>query len=177
MLDVAEADVETVVDELRALGLEARPSAFHRGTIACTGIEFCKLAIVETKGRAESIRHRARAAAARLRHPDHDQRQRLPELVRPVPGRRHRLQGRQLQKAADGEDVEAFQVHLGGQLGTEAAFGRKFRGLKVTADEAADYAERVLVGFQQRRTDGESFASYVARADEDWLLLSRVRTR
>jgi sulfite reductase (ferredoxin) len=55
-------------------------------------------------------------------------------------------------------------------LGAEAAFGRKFRGLKVTADEAADYAERVLVGYQQRRTDGESFARYVARAEESWLL-------
>ena len=36
---------------------------------------------------------RARAAAAGLRHPDHDQRQRLPELLRAVPGRRHRPQG------------------------------------------------------------------------------------
>jgi len=67
-------------------------------------------------------------------------------------------------------DAEAFQVHLGGQMGTEAAFGRKFRGLKVSAEEAPDYAERVLQGYLQRRTDGESFAAYVNRADEDWLL-------
>ncbi len=55
-------------------------------------------------------------------------------------------------------------------MGTEASFGRKFRGLKVTADEAADYAERVLVGFTQRRTEGESFADYVTRAEEEWLV-------
>jgi sulfite reductase (ferredoxin) len=36
---------------------------------------------------------RARAAAARLRVAGHDQRQRLPELLRPHPGRRHRPQG------------------------------------------------------------------------------------
>ena len=41
--------VEPLVAELDALGLSARPSVFRRGTIACTGIEFCKLAIVETK--------------------------------------------------------------------------------------------------------------------------------
>src|SRR6185437_14689458 len=41
---------------LGLLGLEVRPSAFLRGTIACTGIEFCKLALVETKGRADVIR-------------------------------------------------------------------------------------------------------------------------
>ena len=65
---------------------------------------------------------------------------------------------------------DAFQVHLGGQMGTEAEFGRKFRGLKVTAEEAPDYAERVLRGFLERRTDGESFAAYVTRAEEEWLL-------
>jgi sulfite reductase (ferredoxin) len=169
VLDVPSSSVESVVSELRALGLEARPSAFHRGTIACTGIEFCKLAIVETKGRAESIRL--------------DLEQRLPDFDTPItinvngcPNSCARFQVADIgfkgivQKSPDGGDVEAFQIHLGGQLGTEAAFGRKFRGLKVTADEASDYAERVLVGYQKRRTDGESFAAYVTRADEDWLL-------
>ena len=66
-------------------------------------------------------------------------------------------------------DQEAFQVHLGGQMGADAAFGRKFRGLKVTAEEAPDYAERILRGYLERRSDGESFAAYVARADEAWL--------
>ena len=61
-------------------------------------------------------------------------------------------------------------MHLGGQLGSEAAFGRKFRGLKVTAEQAPDYVERILTGYLDRRTEGESFARYVSRADEDWLL-------
>jgi sulfite reductase (ferredoxin) len=169
ILDVPETNIETVVAELSDLGLEARPSAFHRGTIACTGIEFCKLAIVETKMRAESIRQELE--------------RRLPDFDTPItinvngcPNSCARFQIADIgfkgvvQKDENGEDIEGFQVHLGGQLGTEAAFGRKFRGLKVTADGAADYAERVLVGFQQRRTGGESFATYVARADEDWLL-------
>jgi sulfite reductase (ferredoxin) len=74
-----------------------------------------------------------------------------------------------VQKGPNG-DEEAFQVHLGGQMGTEAEFGRKFRGLKVTAEEAPDYIERVLRGYLERREGGESFASYVSRADEAWLL-------
>jgi sulfite reductase (ferredoxin) len=49
VLDVPRDEVEPLVAELDALGLSARPSVFRRGTIACTGIEFCKLAIVETK--------------------------------------------------------------------------------------------------------------------------------
>ena len=55
-------------------------------------------------------------------------------------------------------------------MGTEAEFGRKFRGLKVTALEAPDYVERVLRGYLQHREGGESFAAYVSRADEAWLL-------
>ena len=45
----AEDRVESLVAALRAIGLQARPSVWRRGTMACTGIEFCKLAIVETK--------------------------------------------------------------------------------------------------------------------------------
>ena len=37
---------------LAAAGLQVQPSVFRRHTMACTGIEFCKLAIVETKQRA-----------------------------------------------------------------------------------------------------------------------------
>ena len=59
-------------------------------------------------------------------------------------------------------------MHLGGQLGSEAAFGRKVRGLKVTAAEAARLRRaRRCAATDERRTDGESFATWVARADED----------
>ncbi|SOD74347.1 sulfite reductase (ferredoxin) [Jatrophihabitans sp. GAS493] len=168
VLDVDPEQGDAVADELSELGLSARPSVFHRGTMACTGIEFCKLALVETKGRAEIIRGELE--------------QRLPDFDTPItinvngcPNSCARFQIADIgfkgivQKGDEG-DVEAFQVHLGGQLGTEASFGRKFRGLKVTAEQAPEYAERVLRGYVQRRTDDESFASYVARAEEDWLL-------
>jgi sulfite reductase (ferredoxin) len=166
---VAPQRAEQVIDGLSALNLAARPSAFQRGTMACTGIEFCKLAIVETKARAEGIRK--------------DLEHRLPDFDTPItinvngcPNSCARFQVADIgfkgivTRAADGSDQEAFQVHLGGQLGTNAAFGRKFRGLKVTADEASDYAERVLTGFLERREGEESFASYVVRAEESWLL-------
>jgi sulfite reductase (ferredoxin) len=173
VLDIAAEDADTVADQLSELGLSARPSAFHRGTIACTGIEFCKLAIVETKARAETIRGELE--------------KRLPDFDTPVtinvngcPNSCARFQVAdigfkgivQKVKQDDGTfaDEEAFQVHLGGLLGTEAAFGRKFRGLKVSAEQAPDYAERVLRGYLERREQDETFAGYVTRAEEDWLL-------
>ena len=67
----------------------------------------------------------------------------------------------------DGEMVEGFQVHLGGRVaGEETTFGRKSRGLKVTADEAADWLERVLRRWQDEREGSEPFATWAQRADE-----------
>jgi sulfite reductase (ferredoxin) len=168
VLGVAEQDIETVVDQLREQHLEVRPSAFQRGTIACTGIEFCKLALVETKNRAESIRLELEKRCPEFDTP-------ITNNVNGCPNSCARFQVADIgfkgmvQKGVDG-DEDAFQVHLGGQMGTEAAFGRKFRGLKVTAAEAVDYAERVLKGYLDRREEGEPFAAYVSRAEEEWLL-------
>ena len=61
---------------------------------------------------------------------------------------------------------EGFQVHLGGSLGADPAFGRKLRGLKVTADALPDYVERLLRSYLADRADGEQFATWVRRADE-----------
>ena len=55
ILDVPPGRTEELVAELEAAGLPAQPSAFRRHTMACTGIEFCKLAITETKARAADL--------------------------------------------------------------------------------------------------------------------------
>jgi sulfite reductase (ferredoxin) len=164
VLDVPPAAESEVVDELELLGLTVHPSAFRRGTIACTGIEFCKLALVETKGRAETIR-----AELEKRLPDFDTP--ITINVNGCPNSCARFQVADIGfKGMVQGSVDSFQVHLGGQMGTDAEFGRKFRGLKVTADEAPDYIERVLRGYLDRRTADEPFASYVSRAEEAWLL-------
>ena len=66
---------------------------------------------------------------------------------------------------ADGNQVEGFQVHLGGGLGLDAGFGRKLRGHKVTGDELTDYVERVVRNFVADREPEERFAQWVGRAD------------
>src|SRR5262249_29214168 len=55
ILDVPEDRVGELADELATRDLQVAPSPFRRGTMACTGIEFCKLAIVETKQRAADL--------------------------------------------------------------------------------------------------------------------------
>lgn len=168
VLDVEEDQVESVVAGLEALDLRVTPSPFRRGTMACTGIEFCKLAIVETKGRGASLIDELE--------------RRLPEFDQPItinlngcPNACARIQVAdiglkgQLVLDDDGRQVEGYQVHLGGALGLEPGFGRKVRGLKVTSDGLPDYVERVLRRFQEQREDGERFAQWAARASEEAL--------
>ena len=168
VLDVADEQVDGLKAALNTLGLQADPSPWRRSTMACTGIEFCKLAIVETKERAIRLVE--------------DLEKRLADVVPDVPITIHLngcpnacartqtadigLKGMIVTDAA-GAQVEGFQVHLGGGLGLDAGFGRKLRGLKVTSVELGDYVERVVRRFDAQRTPDERFARWVLRAAEE----------
>ncbi|HET6817942.1 MAG TPA: nitrite/sulfite reductase [Mycobacteriales bacterium] len=161
--DVADDNVDALVAELESRDLRVRPDVFRRGMMACTGIEFCKLAIVETKVRAVDLYEELA--------------RRLPEFDTPVtinlngcPNSCARFQLADIGlKGSIVDGQEGFQVHLGGSLGEDQAFGRKLRGLKVTSAGLTDYVERVLRNYTDDRTDGESFAAWVRRADESLL--------
>ncbi|MBQ0825376.1 nitrite/sulfite reductase [Streptomyces tagetis] len=168
ILDVEEAQVDSLVESLEALDLTARPSSFRRGTMACTGIEFCKLAIVETKARGSSL-----IDELERRIPDFDEPITInlngcPNACARIQVADIGLKG-QLVLDDDGKQVEGYQVHLGGALGLDPGFGRKVRGLKVTAAGLPDYIERVLKRYQAEREDGERFATWAARASEEAL--------
>jgi sulfite reductase (ferredoxin) len=168
ILDVAEP--ESMADALQDLGLQVRPSQFRRGAMACTGIEFCKLAIVETKARTAAMVNRLEDQfGSSLDDTD------LTIHVNGCPNSCARFQiadigfKGSLVPDAEGEMVEGFQVHLGGRLGPDAGFGRKLRALKVTADEMPEYVQRLVSAYKEQRADSESFADWVQRAEEDAL--------
>ncbi|WFE24000.1 nitrite/sulfite reductase [Solwaraspora sp. WMMD937] len=176
VLDIAPDRVESLVTGMRAIGLEARPSTWRRGTMACTGIEFCKLAIVETKRRGEElVAHLEQRLASAGLAEDAD----ISIHINGCPNACARTQVAdiglkgQLVVGPDGRQVEGYQIHLGGGLGMAqgqtAGFGRKVRGLKTTADELPEYVERVVRRYLAGRTDGETFARWVVRADEEEL--------
>lgn len=175
ILDVEAPRVADLVDGLEEIGLTARASTFRRGTMACTGLEFCKLAIVETKAVAANL-----VTELEKRFAD------VPELFTPgapaltinvngCPNSCARaqiadigLKGVQLPDPNNpgGPTVEGFQLHLGGGLGARAGFGRKLRGLKTTSADLPDYVERVVRRWLDQRTEGEEFADWVLRAAE-----------
>ncbi len=171
--------MDDVVGDLERLGLTTSPSPFRRHTMACTGIEFCKLAIVETKATAATT-----IAALEQRLTDI-----APQLDTPIslningcPNSCARIQVADIglkgqlvtvDTPTGAELVPGFQIHLGGGLASEdrdeAGLGRTVRGLKVTADELPDYVERVVRTFLSQREPGETFSSWTRRVDEDAL--------
>ncbi len=171
ILDVEPDRAEALADKLEAMDLQVRPSELRRGAMACTGIEFCKIAVTETKGRTDRL----------IREIE----QRIPEFDQPIrihmngcPNSCARVQLADigllgsLVPGPDGERVPGYQVLVGGHLGPDAEFGRRPKGVRVPSDRLEDYIEGVLRRFLDTREPDEPFHVWSARADPDWLQLS-----
>ncbi len=163
--DVDPARAEELVSRLDELDLLSRPNPFRKGTMACTGIEFCKLAIGETKGRAAWL---TEELAARL--PGFDEEIRI--HVNGCPNSCTRFQVADiglmsaLQPRTDGTRSDAFLVHLGGGMGDGAGFGRKVKGVRVFAEDTADYLETLLHRYERQRGTHPTFSSFVNAMDD-----------
>lgn len=170
VLDVPDDQVEALIDELAPLGLQARASVWRRNLMACSGIEFCKLSFAETRKRSQALvpelEQRLADLNAQLDVP-------ITININGCPNSCARSQVAdigfkgQLVDDGSGNQVEGFQVHLGGSLGFDSAFGRKLRQHKVTTDELGDYVDRVVRNFIKQREDGERFSQWAVRAEDE----------
>jgi sulfite reductase (ferredoxin) len=176
VLDVAPDAVDDLVAGLDRIGLSVSPSPFRRNTMACTGIEFCKLAIVETKATAATaiaeLERRLADVTDRIDTP-------VTLNVNGCPNSCARIQVADIGLkgmivTTDGEQGPGFQVHLGGGLASadrdEAGLGRTVRGLKVTATDLPDLVERLVRRWLDQRGAGETFSTWAHRVDEEELL-------
>jgi ferredoxin-nitrite reductase len=166
--DVPEADLDALLDEPLLERYSPDPNPFMRGSVACTGTEFCSLSIVETKNR--QVRY-ARWLAENVE---------LPEEVEDF---HVHLSGctascaqpqiadvslRGMKTRKDGEAVEALDVGLGGGLGEEPRFA-DWVAQRVPADEVPGAIANLIESYAERREDGETFRTFVERTDEGTL--------
>jgi sulfite reductase (ferredoxin) len=164
LVNIKSEKANEVAEKINALGLEVQPTVFFRGAVACTGTEFCKLAISETKGFNKWL-----VGELEERIPDFDQQLRLH-----VTGCTNScgqswiadlgLEGKKIKK--DGKMVDAFYFCVGGAVGEHAGIARQI-GYRAAAEDCPDAIERLLRGYLATRSEGENLRSYFRRTSDD----------
>jgi sulfite reductase (ferredoxin) len=164
--NVPHAKTANLVVALNGMGLQVDVSAFWRGAIACTGTEFCKLAIAETKSFSKWL-----VSEMEERLPAFDQQIKLHVTGCTNSCGQHwiadiGLEGKKIKK--DGKTVDAFYFCVGGAVGRFARTARPL-GYRAAADDVPDAIERVLRGYLAARQPEEDLRAYFARMDDDSL--------
>ncbi|MEF8825290.1 MAG: ferredoxin--nitrite reductase [Halapricum sp.] len=166
--DIAEDDLADFLEDPLLSEYAPDPHPFMRGSIACTGTEYCSLSIVETKNRmvryarwlrdnvpvpngVEDFHIHLSGCTASCAQPQ------IADIS---------LRGMKTRK--DGDAVEAFDIGLGGGLGENPQFADWIE-MRVPADEVPGYIANLLETYEAEREGSESFRSFVADRDEDEL--------
>jgi sulfite reductase (ferredoxin) len=165
LVNIPNAKTQELVEKIAALGLQVQPTMFYRGAVACSGTEFCKLAIAETKHFTQWL-----VEEMEERMPGFDQQLRL--HVTGCPNSCGQswiadigLEGKKLKK--DGKLVDAFYFCVGGAVGDYAGIARQI-GYRAFAEDCPEAIERLLRGYLKGRSEGENLRAYFRRtSDED----------
>jgi sulfite reductase (ferredoxin) len=164
IVNVPQRDAATVARELEVAALPVQASVFARGTVACTGSEFCKLALTETKGFARWLTHELEE-----RLPNFQEQLRLNITGCPNSCGQHwiadiGIEGKKIK--VDGRMVDAYYFCVGGSVGQFASIARPV-GYRCAASDVPDAIERLLVGFNEGREEGENLRRFLARQSND----------
>ncbi len=165
-IDVPNNRTAALAGELGEIGLQVDGSSFWRGAIACTGTEFCKLAITETKGFTKWL-----VDELEERLPGFDQELKLNVTGCPNGCGQHwvadiGIEGKKIKH--EGKLTDAFYFCLGGAVGQHAAIARPV-GYRCPAPLIPDAIERLLRQYLADRQNGENLRAWFSRHTNDEL--------
>ena len=165
-LDIPDAKTTELTRELNHIGLHVDGSVFWRGAVACTGTEFCKLAITETKGFAQWL-----VGEMEERLPGFDQQLRLHVTGCPNSCGQHwiadiGMEGKKIKH--DGKLTDAYYFCVGGAVGEHAGFARPV-GYRCLATDVPESIERLLRQYLADRHQEENLRGWFARHTNDEL--------
>jgi sulfite reductase (ferredoxin) len=160
LINIPESRVTSVVKELAANGLPVETNAFVRGTVACTGSEFCKLALTETKFYARWLTEQLEE-----RFPGYQEDIKLHITGCPNSCGQHwiadiGIEGKKIKQ--DGQMVDAYYFCVGGSVGQFASIARPV-GYRCAADEVPNAITRLLAHFHAHRHSAEPLQKFLAR--------------
>jgi len=164
LANIREEHAETVAAELRKAGLPVEVPAFARGTVACTGSEFCKLALTETKGFARWL-----STELDERLPGFSEQIKLHITGCPNSCGQHwiadiGIEGKKIK--SNGKMVDAYYFCVGGSVGHIASIARPV-GYRCAATDVPDAIERLVVNFQENRISDENLRTFLARSTNE----------
>ena len=163
IVNVPNANVEPLANELDQIGLRVGGSPFWRGAIACSGSEFCKLAITETKAFSRWL-----VEELEERLPGFDQHLKLHVTGCPNSCGQHwiadvGIEGKKI-KVGD-RMLDAYYFCLGGALGLHQSVARA-TGYRCLATDVPDAIERLLRHYLADRLPGENLRGFFARHND-----------
>jgi sulfite reductase (ferredoxin) len=165
-INVPNSKAVEFVGELGKIGLQVEGSMFWRGAIACTGTEFCKLAISETKAFTRWL-----VDELDERLPAFDQQLKLNVTGCPNSCGQHwvadiGIEGKKIKH--NGQLTDAFYFCLGGAVGQHAAIARPV-GYRCPAPLVPDAIERLLRAYLSARQPAENLRAWFTRHSNDEL--------
>jgi sulfite reductase (ferredoxin) len=166
VVNVPHQNAQPLARELTDIGFPVAASPFVRGTIACSGTEFCKLAITETKGFSRWLTEELDD-----RLPGFDQELKLHVTGCPNSCGQHwiadiGLEGKKLK--VNGSLVDAYYFCLGGAVGALQSIARPV-GYRCAAQDVPEAIERLLRQYRATREPGENLRRYFARHSNEEL--------
>jgi len=166
IVNVPSRSAEQLACELEAVGLRPGGSPFWRGAVACTGTQFCKLAITETKSFTRWLVEELEDLL-----PGFDQDLKLHVTGCPNSCGQHwiadiGIEGKKMK--VDGQLLDAYYFFVGGAVGEHQSFGRAV-GYRCPAAEVPEAIARLLRAYQAERRRSENLRQFFARHNEEEL--------
>ncbi len=167
IINVPEANLPALKAELDAHGLVYESSNFRKGCVACTGTEFCNLAVAETKNRMVALVDQLEAQSGW-----YQDKIRIHFSGCPSSCGQHQIADigfRGARTKISGEMVDAYDCFIGGRLGANRRFNELLKG-KIIAKDVHLFIDKLLRIFQGKKVNGETFAEFCDRVPKAEIL-------
>jgi len=167
IVNVPEGNLPGLTKELDGLGLDYKPSNFRKGCVSCTGIEFCNLAVAETKNRMLELISELEAGSGWYQGKIRIHFSRCPSSCGHPQIADIAFRGARTK--VGGQMVDAFDAFIGGRLGKNRRFNELLKG-KILATDVHRFIDALLRIYDSKKQEGETFAGFTDRVPKDQIL-------
>jgi ferredoxin-nitrite reductase len=167
LINIPEANLPALKAELDTFGFDYQPSNFRKGCVSCTGIEFCNLAVAETKNRMLALLTELEDTSGWYKG-----KIRIHFSGCPSSCGQHQIADigfRGARTKVNGEMVDAYDAFIGGRLGHNRRFNELLKG-KIIARDVHLFIDKLLRTYEAGKQGGETFADYTDRVKKDEIL-------